>query len=327
MLYKKPLLKTAIVTLLLTFLSNSSFAYTESPYGSVLENEHDEDYSHDYSYDYTDSEEERPSNFYMSFNYSKTMPKVGPFNVTENNIQKTESSKNLDYKNDFAGNAAIGYRTGNMRVELEGHASSANTQIELKNQRKSMISFDGPEKGKSYVVKILTNDAKEVFHGSKHDFSEFEHTDPQYKKLFVDNIEITNEGFQNKAAMINAYYDFKNSSSFTPYLGVGGGLANIKFFGMSKMKPAIQGKFGLHYNVSDKVQLSAGYRYFTALSSSSFSKVIKDEVSYQVQEKRYDAQTQKYLFDTVKVVDLSKSATVESKFVNHALEVGLIFNF
>lgn len=191
----------------------------------------------------------------MSFNYGKTMPKADSFNVMENNIQKVQSSNNFDYKNDFAGNAAIDYRSGNMRIELEGLASSATTHIELENTRRSMISFDGLDKGKSYYIKILTSDAKEVFHGNKYEFSQLEHTDPQYKKLFVDNIEITNEGFQNKSAMINAYYDINNSSSFTPYFGVGGGLTNIKFLGMSKVKPAIQGKLGLHYNISDKVHL------------------------------------------------------------------------
>jgi opacity protein-like surface antigen len=145
------------------------------------------------------------------------------------------------------------------------------------------------------------------------------------KELLSENLKITNEGFQNKAAMINAYYDINNISNFTPYFGIGGGLTNVKFFGVSKITPAMQGKLGLHYNVSDKIQLSGGYRYFTSLGNSRF-----DEVKLEKEVPGLRIEIQKATNnEVVHTVDLpgSTTATVKSNFANHALELGLTFNF
>jgi hypothetical protein len=77
-LYKKSLLKTAIATLLLTFVSSSSFSYTE--YESITDSEMND---YDYSYYDTDLQEEKPGNLYMRFNYSGVSPSISSFSAKE----------------------------------------------------------------------------------------------------------------------------------------------------------------------------------------------------------------------------------------------------
>lgn len=335
MLYKKPLLKTAVVTLLLTFISNSSFAYTE--YG-FLDNKHEEE---DYSY----SAEEKPSNVYMSFNYSKANPGISSFSARENSIQKVEISNNFDYKSGFAGNASIGYRVGDMRVELEGLASSSHLDVELENQRLSLIDSDlnshlYPSDGYTRVD-VVGDNGDVVENLYKGDVSTLQHdgiekhirkegNPKRYSEPLLSMRKIENNSFKKKAAMVNLYYDISNYSDFTPYLSIGGGIANISLSGISQIKPAIQGKLGLNYNINNKIQLSAGYRYLTALGQYDFQEVKLNEVptlKYTVRENSHDQDGHSSKIVKEIVMPGSTTATVESNFANHALEVGLTFNF
>ncbi len=72
--------------------------------------------------------------------------------------------------------------------------------------------------------------------------------------------------------MINGYYDFKNKTKWTPYLGVGLGGANISADAVTPVSGsslddsdlvfAYQGMAGLSYQVSDQLSLFSDYRYF-----------------------------------------------------------------
>lgn len=86
---------------------------------------------------------------------------------------------------------------------------------------------------------------------------------------------------QIQSLMLNSFYDFKNSSKFTPYVGVGVGVSHIK----NKQYPNTERSFGfldniqiedttnnfmwsaslgVAYNVTDNVALDLGYRYIDA---------------------------------------------------------------
>ncbi len=72
--------------------------------------------------------------------------------------------------------------------------------------------------------------------------------------------------------MINGYYDFKNKTKWTPYLGIGLGGANISADGVTPVSTsslddsdlvfAYQGMAGLSYQVSNQLSLFTDYRYF-----------------------------------------------------------------
>ncbi|WP_341808401.1 P44/Msp2 family outer membrane protein [Wolbachia endosymbiont (group E) of Neria commutata] len=322
MLYKKPLLKTAVVTLLLTFISNSSFAYTE--YGFLDSKHKDEDYSY--------STEEKPSNVYMSFNYSKANPGISSFSARENSIQKVEISNNFDYKSGFAGNASIGYRVGDMRVEL------ANPRLSLIDSDLSSHLYPGDGYTRVDVVGDNGNVVENLYKGNvstlQHDGIEKhirkEGNPKRYSEPLLSMRKIENNSFKKKAAMVNLYYDISNHSDFTPYLSIGGSIANISLSGISQIKPAIQGKLGLNYNINNKIQLSAGYRYLTALGQYDFQEVKLNEVptlKYTVRENSHDQDGRSSKIVKEIVMPGSTTATVESNFANHALEVGLTFNF
>lgn len=85
--------------------------------------------------------------------------------------------------------------------------------------------------------------------------------------------------------MINGYYDFYNQSSLTPYVGLGLGLAEVKYenewwedspmgilsgkWKASKTKMVWNVAAGLSYKINEKTNLDLGYRY---VDYGSFSK-------------------------------------------------------
>ncbi len=85
--------------------------------------------------------------------------------------------------------------------------------------------------------------------------------------------------------MINGYYDFYNQSSLTPYVGLGLGLAKVKYenewwedspmgifsgkWKASKTKMVWNVAAGLSYKINEKTNLDLGYRY---VDYGSFSK-------------------------------------------------------
>jgi opacity protein-like surface antigen len=83
--------------------------------------------------------------------------------------------------------------------------------------------------------------------------------------------------FEKKSLLINGYYDFRNSTRFTPYVGAGAGVAGVKaIFGdyttrgdsaknithsKTKTNFAWQGGLGATFAATRNVALDAGYRY------------------------------------------------------------------
>lgn len=102
---------------------------------------------------------------------------------------------------------------------------------------------------------------------------------------FSDSIPLP-EGFpgllvnelRSQSLMLNGYYDFKNTSKFTPYLGAGVGVTRIKnkqslnpeFFIESDSQSDTSNTFtwsanvGVAYQVTENVALDLGYRYVDA---------------------------------------------------------------
>jgi opacity protein-like surface antigen len=72
--------------------------------------------------------------------------------------------------------------------------------------------------------------------------------------------------------MANVFYDFKNSTSFTPYIGVGAGAATIKVDGLRIEETsmgsdtdtvlAYQASCGIGYNATKNTTIEVGYRYY-----------------------------------------------------------------
>jgi outer membrane protein OmpA-like peptidoglycan-associated protein len=99
----------------------------------------------------------------------------------------------------------------------------------------------------------------------------------------------------------NVLYDFQTGTPFTPYLGVGAGLARVKHdarLGALSVSDsdwvfAYQGIAGVAYNVTNNLALTADYRYFA---------------------------TQKPKFDVI-------GSTVDGQYRNHSVMVGLRYSF
>lgn len=101
-----------------------------------------------------------------------------------------------------------------------------------------------------------------------------------YRKNDVDSIDgVAGTGDVDAwSFMVNALYDFKNSSSFTPYIGAGAGIINIDANNIasaaittvndSDTVAAAQGIVGLGYKASDNIDLFADYRYIHAFDPS-----------------------------------------------------------
>lgn len=84
---------------------------------------------------------------------------------------------------------------------------------------------------------------------------------------------LMNASFKNKSIFLNAYYDFHNSSKFTPYIGAGIGYTRMETsFGIvnedmaslykkKKNNLSWNAGFGVSYAVSDTSSVDLGYRY------------------------------------------------------------------
>ena len=95
--------------------------------------------------------------------------------------------------------------------------------------------------------------------------------------------------------MGNAYYDFKNDTGFTPYIGVGAGMARHSFDSITigvdddDTTFVYQGMLGVSYAMQDweGVTLGLGYRYFGSqdpdFSTRTGSKVDMDYASHNLE--------------------------------------------
>lgn len=87
---------------------------------------------------------------------------------------------------------------------------------------------------------------------------------------FATNFTASDEGkVQTWALMANAWWDFRNDSDFTPYIGGGVGYAISKFDG-GAVYDGVDGNFawqmgvGVDVKISEETSLGVGYRYFDA---------------------------------------------------------------
>lgn len=95
-----------------------------------------------------------------------------------------------------------------------------------------------------------------------------------YSKNDLDKVNILGQSFDltgdisSLTLFLNGYYDFKNSSSFTPYLGCGIGMAKVEVnddgLDVDDNDTVFAYKFavGLGYAVTEKVSLDVKYSYF-----------------------------------------------------------------
>lgn len=102
-----------------------------------------------------------------------------------------------------------------------------------------------------------------------------------YRRNTVDKVSGTGAGtstgnFDSVAFMGNLFYDFQTNSGVTPYLGIGAGGALIgandagrvfggNLFNNSPFEFAYQGIAGLSYELSERWDVTADYRYFATL--------------------------------------------------------------
>ncbi|MEQ8665466.1 MAG: OmpA family protein [Rhodospirillales bacterium] len=94
-----------------------------------------------------------------------------------------------------------------------------------------------------------------------------------YRENGVDSIGSSSGTGDAKAlsGMINGYYDFRNDSALTPYVGLGLGLAQVEADGYSPVSGstiddddlvyAYQGILGASWSLTDALALTADYRY------------------------------------------------------------------
>lgn len=84
-----------------------------------------------------------------------------------------------------------------------------------------------------------------------------------------------------KSYMLNYYYDFKNNSSVTPFLGIGVGLLNGELrygnYSVDDTTTGYQATAGVAYNFNENVAFDLFYRYQASISD--FSKY-GTEISY-----------------------------------------------
>ena len=90
---------------------------------------------------------------------------------------------------------------------------------------------------------------------------------------------------QNNSLLLNAYYDINTCTKWTPYVGVGMGVAMLKFTDKDAASSdkysdrtynfAWQVGAGVAYDLTSHVALDAGYRYINA-GSAVFDKEIDD---------------------------------------------------
>lgn len=98
--------------------------------------------------------------------------------------------------------------------------------------------------------------------------NDFDKANPWGRELELDG------DISSLAFLLNAYYDFRNSSAFTPFVTAGIGMARIDVDDMAAPgfpMPAQSGHdtvfafqlgFGVSYAVSDRISLDVKYRYF-----------------------------------------------------------------
>ncbi len=219
----------------------------------------------------------------------------------------------------FAGGGAVGFAMEGLRVELEGLYS----QININNK-------DFTKEENAQYVELQRNNDSSGGTMNTAPINAFASIDTTLRKdtaaVDVPNsrlaaFKMKNEGFRNIAGMVNAYYDIESEDMpVVPYIGIGGGLTQIKFLGKERYAFAYQAKAGVSYAVTPEVKLFAGYRYFGVFGDKL--KEVKPTAPITVAAAAAAGAAGAH---PARVE--STTATIENKFGVHGLEAGVIFNF
>ncbi|MDD9331642.1 MAG: P44/Msp2 family outer membrane protein [Wolbachia sp.] len=280
-----------------------------------------------------DNETNNLENFYVKTNYFGALfNAIGSLSGKEdagdnitggvfsfNREERIEEGYNPRYVPGFAGSAAIGYLLRNMRIELEGLYSQTD-----------LYGEDYSNKNKARYVELRRNEAASAgakcnspWRSGNVDVNLQENCGIEVR--FKAAFKMKNEGFNNLAGTINVYHDFNiEETQLTPYVGIGTGVAKVKFLGKTRYALAYQTKLGINYPLTTQTQAFAGLRYFGILCNQF--KNIVPVVKIPVGEK-YKTPAPEYKDIDERARVESTTATITNRFGIYGLEFGLVYYF
>lgn len=198
-----------------------------------------------------------------------------------------------DYSNAQYASAPTNDRSGRLYVGLTGTYSLKQDSdyefVRLGASGKTDYEFsDSFGVGASLGYNINNNIRTEV---------EFMYRNHESEAKKIGAVTFTSREFDSYTTMLNGYYDFVNSSAFTPYVGAGAGATYHEDSGEGHF--AYQLMSGVSYDVGSSDRVSVGYRYFNA-----------SEVSLTGRDKAGNPASDKY-----------------SDLIDHSVEVGYKHSF
>lgn len=88
--------------------------------------------------------------------------------------------------------------------------------------------------------------------------------------------------------MGNIYFDFRNNSPFTPFVGIGGGAVYYRerndCGSPNTVKPGFQITTGINYRINKNLGLDIGYRYFRMQDAPITNKCLSPKIKYNTHE-------------------------------------------
>ncbi len=280
----------------------------------------------------TIEEDDEETSVYFSMHGGVGWGKISDLKVNSgDSTQKLSSIKGFkdnnlveykpDYKLSLDGGVSVGYRMGNIRVELEGLYSHLN--IDSKDESKYLYyddhtSFTGERKAVSDAQKELDKENEATGKIADKTAAFGNAISALNKKIKETKIE--NKGFSTAALMVNGYYDIDLGEDFPvgAYASVGFGGAKVAFLEstdtgfMDNIKFAFQGRVGASYAFSPAVKLYGGMRYFGVLDDEF------KNIKYSSAEKNAGQPAQQ---------STKNALNVKNSYGVFNLEVGLMFNF
>lgn len=153
--------------------------------------------------------------------------------------------------------------------------SSVNARVELEYNYKDSTLFNS---NTNQIITVEGNDSN---------------SETEDELLFTNKVKA-------QSLMLNGYYDFKNTSKFTPYVSAGVGVTRIKnesidieysnySFSKSDNHFTWSAGVGVAYNITNNVALDASYRYVDA-GKFKFSQDFSDDsqsVKYKLTSNDY----------------------------------------
>ena len=161
--------------------------------------------------------------FYVQFNAGGA---IAPDFILGENVGSSSYNTKENYKDGFVTSLALGYRlmpSFRMEGELMYQANNRDTQ-------QLTYSYCCDNAGQPNTI--------------------------------TQNHALTGER-KRSAFLINGYYDFKNKTAFTPYIGAGLGVYHLEINQRKNdMDFAWQAGAGLNYQLNNRVSVDVKYRYF-----------------------------------------------------------------